>query len=497
GVFQFESGGMRRLLKELGRDGTITFEDITAAPALYRPGPMDSGMMDSYYRRKQGLESVEIDHEKMEDALKPTFGVIVYQEQVMQIARDLAGYSMAEADKLRKIMGKKEPIEMAKQRGKFVDGCVDTSAMDRDLAGYLFDKIEKFAGYGFNKSHSVEYTLISYQCMWLKTCYPVEFFAAALSLMKEEKLPGLLKEAERLGIEVDLPDINLSTDHFEIVTDTKIVMPFGRIKGLSTRAAKAIVEARAKGEFTSIEDFTDRVNKRLVNRSKIEILNKIGAFARLDPTQLPAKHADRIRDQVEYIPGLITATVPVHRDLATDKHSKARIGALCKHAREHVYEVAVKPCFGKDARFMAIFDGPTKGEEDAQFFAYGGNWDWVSDALSEQDLARNDGYWTGLIKRPKEGKQVSQSETAAWEGYLKKEIEILKPPLIVLLGSQVVRWFMPGFKGKASDQAGKVFYSEQYDANIVIGFNPGEIYHSPDKQADLNNVFAQVANILE
>jgi DNA polymerase-3 subunit alpha len=197
GVFQFESGGMRRLLKELGKDGVITFDDITAATALYRPGPMESGMMDSYWKRKQGLETVEYDHPLMEPILKPTFGVMVYQEQVMQVSRVIAGYSAPDADKLRKIMGKKLPEEMEGARQVRRRLRRDRRHATEDWAGELFDKIEGFAGYGFNKSHSVEYTLISYQAMWLKTYYPVEFFAAALSLMKEDKLPAILLGCRR------------------------------------------------------------------------------------------------------------------------------------------------------------------------------------------------------------------------------------------------------------------------------------------------------------
>src|SRR5690606_11061808 len=149
----------------------------SAATALYRPGPMESGMMESFYKRKQGVESTDYDHPLMQPVLEETYGVIVYQEQVMKISQVIAGYTGAQADKLRKIMGKKLPEEMAKERDNFVAGCVATIGCSEQWAGNLFDKIEGFAGYGFNKSHSVEYTLISYQAMWLKTYYPVEFYA--------------------------------------------------------------------------------------------------------------------------------------------------------------------------------------------------------------------------------------------------------------------------------------------------------------------------------
>jgi len=501
GIFQFESGGMRRLLKELGKDGTITFDDITAATALYRPGPMESGMMDSYWRRKQGIESVEYDHPLMEPILAPTFGVMVYQEQVMQVSRVIAGYSAPDADKLRKIMGKKLPEEMKKERSKFVEGCVKTIGCDEEWAGELFDKIEGFAGYGFNKSHSVEYTLISYQSMWLKTYYPVEFFAAALTLMDQDKLPAILKDAERFGVELMLPDVNLSTDRFEIVTDTKLAMPLSRIKGVGENTVKAILTAREDGPFKSKADFIARVEKRRCNIGHVTKLEKVGAFAAIEPGSLPAKHPDRIRDQRELIPGLITDIVPVHRDMERDKFAKAKLGALVSEYRASHAEdgTPVKPALGRDARFMVIFDCPSAPEERKGQMTMGDGFSWQAtcEALHEAGLSTKDAYWTALIKRPKEGKQVSPEEIKTYAPYLHREIEILKPPVIVMLGSATVRHFIPDFKGKASDAAGKVIYSEKLDANLIVGFSPGEVYHDPDKQIPLNEVFATAASLAE
>lgn len=502
GIFQFESGGMRRLLKELGKDGTITFDDITAATALYRPGPMDSGMMDSYYKRKQGLEAVEYDHPNMREPLAPTFGVMVYQEQVMKVAQVVAGYSLPEADKLRKIMGKKLPEEMKKERGKFVDGAVKTVGMDEDEAGELFDKIEKFAGYGFNKSHSVEYTLISYQSMWLKTYYPVEFYAAALTLMKEEKLQALLKDARASGIEIVLPDINLSTDQFEILTDTKLCIPFGRIKGLSANAAKVIVEARGSKPFESMEDCVNRVNRRIVNKAKIELLDKIGAFASVEPGQPVQLHPDRQRDQRELIPGLVDAAITIDRDFPTDRDTKKAILDVVNDYYEEMGPGGgkdgqpVRPMFGKKARFMVIMDAPSREEEEQGQMSWGRGFSAISDALFENELSRADGYWTALIKRPKTGKQVSPDEIALYQKYLARELEILKSPVIVLMGSTTVRHFIPDFKGKASDSAGQIVYSPKYDANFVIGFSPGEIFHDPEKQHAMNDVFASVDSLI-
>jgi len=503
GVFQFESGGMRRLLKELGSGGSITFDDITAATALYRPGPMESGMMDSFYLRKQGNERIDYDHPLMEPVLRETFGVIVYQEQVMKISQVIAGYSGAAADKLRKIMGKKLPEEMKKERQKFVDGCVATIGCTEAWAGTLFDKIEGFAGYGFNKSHSVEYTLISYQAMWLKTNFAVEFFAAALSLLDEDQLPGLIRDAKGLGIDLNVPDINISTDRFEIATDVRLVMPFQRIKGISDKATTAILAARAAGEFKDKADFLARVEKRVCNVRVQGALDKVGAFVRIDPGSPPADDPSRIKDQIELLPGLIMANVPVLRDLDKDKDARDDIGLIAKEyvtmhgiGASNPDGTPVLPYFGKQADFMIVSDCPNSDEDGNGKMGLGLMNEAVKLGMAEASLDMANVYWTSLIKVPKKGKQVALDEVERYAPYLKREIDRLKPPIIVLMGSQTVRTFLPDFKGKASDAAGKVVYAKDIDANLVIGFNPGEIYHAPEKQEAMNAVFASVADLL-
>ncbi|MGV1754793.1 DNA polymerase III subunit alpha [Agrobacterium sp. CG674] len=502
-IFQFESGGMRRLLKELGSDGLITFDDITAATALYRPGPMESGMMDSFYLRKQGHEAVEYDHPLMEDVLKETFGVIVYQEQVMKISQVIAGYSGAAADKLRKIMGKKLPEEMKKERQKFCDGCVATIEATEEWAGALFDKIEGFAGYGFNKSHSVEYTLVSYMAMYLKVNYGVEFYAAALTVLGEDKLPGIIRDAKSFGIDVGFPDINISTNRFEIATDVRLVMPLQAIRGLSDKATNAIMKAREAGPFESKADFIGRVERRVCNIKVQTALDLVGAFSRIEVGQLPANDPTRIKDQIELLPGLVAAHVPIDREMDTSKDAKEDIGVLVGEYRtDHgpgsgqVDGMPVKPSFGRNADFMLIQDAPNNEDDGQGFLGHSMSCISVIEAMSEVGLGRDNAYWTSLIKRPKRGKQVSPDEIATYAPYLEREIEILKPAIIVLLGSMSVRHFLPDLKGKASDSAGKVVYSKKYDANLIIGFSPGEIYHDPDKQVNMNEVFGSVADLL-
>ncbi|CAO3459967.1 DNA polymerase III alpha subunit (EC 2.7.7.7) [Azospirillum argentinense] len=517
GVFQFESGGMRRLLKDLGRDGDLTFEDAVAATALYRPGPMDSGMLDSYVRRKQGEEAVEYDHPLMAEALSTTYGVMVYQEQVMRISQLLAGFSGAEADKLRKAMGKKDPKLMAEYREKFVAGCAAQATLEEAAAGALFDKIAAFAGYGFNRSHSVEYTLISYQCMWLKVHYPVEFITACLSLMKEERLPALVADADKMGLTIRQPDINLSTDQFEILNDTTLLIPFNRIKGVSTNTAAAILKARSEavtveetsgrgrakvttrkvhppGPFTDMDDFLARVEKRRCNAGVRAVMERVGVFASIVPGSPPAGHPDRVRDQKELIPGLVMQAVCIGRAMPVDAHAKGLLGALV-NGYLAVKPGRVKPVVGRAAKFVVVTDAPSGGEERVGSFAHSQSFEAVAAALAEADLGRADAYWTGLIKEVKKG-DITPAQLKEFAPVLDAELEILKPPVIVLLGSAVARHFIPDLKGNVFEHCGKVVYDKGRDCNLVVGFAPGQIFFDPSKQEQLNALFCQVAEML-
>lgn len=375
---------------------------------------------------------------------------------------------------------------------KIEDGMSDQTAKK------LWDHIVGFAGYGFNKSHSVEYALISYQCMWLKTKYPVEFFAAALTLMDEDKLPALIKEAGDAGITVDTPDINHSTTRFEIVTDTRLAIPFQRIKGISEKTAEAIMEARATGKFTSKDDFIKRVERRRCNVRHQDALDRIGAFAHIEPGQAAPNDPTRIRDQIELIPGLITSKVQVNRDMHRDSATREAIVNLISEYRcaQNSDGMPVRPAFGRTARFMIIADAPNNDEDNSGMMGLSRGSAAVETALTLNGLTVKDAYWTALVKRAKKGKMLTPEEINTYKDYLLREIEILKPPVIVLLGSTVTRHFLPDFSGKASDAAGKIVYSPQFDANLVIAFSPGEIWHDAEKQNNMNAVFAAVADLI-
>jgi DNA polymerase-3 subunit alpha len=276
-VFQLESHGMRDLIKRLQPD---CFEDIVALVALFRPGPLQSGMVDDFINRKHGRSRVIYPHPDLEPVLRPTYGVIVYQEQVMQIAQVLAGYTLGAADILRRAMGKKKPEEMAKQREIFTEGAV-ARGVKEETATSIFDLMEKFAGYGFNKSHSAAYALIAYQTAWLKTHYPAEFMAAVLSsdMDRTDKIILFLDECKILKIKVTPADINQSDYYFKVVEKNHLMYGMGAIKGMGEGAIENIMEARKKdGPFKDIFDFCQRVDMRKVNRRALEALIKSGAF---------------------------------------------------------------------------------------------------------------------------------------------------------------------------------------------------------------------------
>jgi hypothetical protein len=284
GVFQLESSGFRELLKKLRPD---CFEDIVAAGALYRPGPLEGGMVDDFIERKHGRKKVEYDHPTLEPILKDTYGVIVYQEQVMQISSALAGYSLGKADLLRRAMGKKKAEVMAKEKAGFLDGA-KAKKVDGKIAERVFDLMEKFAGYGFNRSHSAAYGLLTYQTAYLKRYFPVEFFAALLTCDKDDTdaVVKFIAEAKANGIAVLRPDMNESDTDFSVVAmgengSAKKVIRFGlgAVKGVGEGAVEIMKAAREQGgPFLTLFDFCKRVDGRKVNRKVVEALVKAGAF---------------------------------------------------------------------------------------------------------------------------------------------------------------------------------------------------------------------------
>lgn len=276
GVFQFESSGMRDYLRKLKPE---KLEDMIAMNALYRPGPLGSAMIDEFIQRKHGKRKVGYPHPLLEPILKETYGVIVYQEQVMRIASDMAGFSLGKADILRRAMGKKQAEMMTEQREEFIKGAL-SKGVKKEVADAVFDLMAHFAGYGFNKSHSTGYALVAYQTAYLKSHYPVEFMAASLSseMGDSDRVVILLNECKRMGIEVLPPDVNRSFDRFWVEGE-RIFFGLGAVKNVGHKAVNSIVKARERGgEFKDLFDFCERVDLRLVNRRMIQSLIQAGAM---------------------------------------------------------------------------------------------------------------------------------------------------------------------------------------------------------------------------
>ncbi|MBX2857224.1 MAG: DNA polymerase III subunit alpha, partial [Cellvibrionaceae bacterium] len=285
-VFQLESRGMKDLIKRLQPD---TLEEMIALVALFRPGPLQSGMVDDFINRKHGRAQVaypdaKYQHEWLQPILEPTYGVIVYQEQVMQIAQELAGYTLGGADLLRRAMGKKKPEEMAKQRSIFQDGAKN-KGVDPELAMKIFDLVEKFAGYGFNKSHSAAYALVSYQTAWLKTHYPAHFMAATMSsdMDKTDKVVIFVEECRNMGLKLLPPDVNRGEFQFTVDDDNNVIYGLGAIKGLGEGPVESILEARRDGPFKNLFDFCSRVDPRKMNKRALEALVRSGAMDNIGP----------------------------------------------------------------------------------------------------------------------------------------------------------------------------------------------------------------------
>lgn len=279
GIFQFESAGMKRYLRELKPQ---VFEDIIAMGALYRPGPLSAGLTDSFIRRKNGEEAVSYDHPSMKPALESTYGVLVYQEQFMQISRDVCGFSGGEADTLRKAIGKKKRDVMQKMEARFIDGAVE-NGLDRQLITKFWNQLLGFADYCFNKSHSACYGLISYQTAYLKAHYPSAFMAALMTSDYDDtdRLAIEITECKHMKIDVLPPDVNESFVEFAVVPETnQIRFGMAAIKNVGTGAVEEILRAREDGAFTTLQDFMSRINPRIVNRKALESLIKAGALDR-------------------------------------------------------------------------------------------------------------------------------------------------------------------------------------------------------------------------
>jgi DNA polymerase-3 subunit alpha len=445
------------------------------------------------------------EHPSMENALKDTSSVLIYQEQAMQLARDMAGFTMAEADHLRKAMGKKDKDKMALMRDKWVAGCKANGIEERIATG-VFDKVEAFAGYGFNKSHACAYSLISYLTMWVRVRYPAEYFAACMSIVDEDKRPGLVLDARKYGIEVLPPDVNLSLNKFTIKDDRHILAPFSAVKGISDNIGERIIEFRARegGKFADAEHFKKVAAEKgsKINSRAVANLEKVGALADLTPGAPGPRDLSRRKDQLDLLPGLIIDAVKADRttDLS-ENFLKTKIIHIVQEYKSctacDLQSQAHPNVRAKNTvKFMVVTDCPSWQEEKSGKLLTGDAATYLTETIKAVGLNPNEGYYTTLVKAKKSDKFLSNAQINGCCDFLKREIELIKPAVIVALGTAAIKYLLPGVKGSSGELAGKVNYDPTLDASIVCGINPQQIGFDPSKIEVLKEIFEKVADIL-
>lgn len=395
--------------------------------------------------------------------------------------------------------------------------------MNASRAETLWSAIEGFAAYSFNKSHSAEYSLISWVTMWLKVHYPAEFFAAALTVIEnEEQLPGLVNDAQSRKLRVLPPSLAKSSQRVEIEGEDTLYAPFQAIKGVSSKVAEAIVKLRdfedaglgvRKGVFTLgasglILDLEPAVQKPVLGRTLVnarhrESLARVGALHSIDGQGQPPMHPSRLKDRLELMPGFTVEMVKPERGLNAEVLAKIEITRLIeefKGCEGCSLKGAMHPLprMGDKPKFMLVFDSPNWKEERAGRMLEGDASDVVKAALKGVGLKTSDGYYTSLVKstKPQGQKALTNEQINGCSTWLAREIEILKPPVIIAMGSNAVRYFSPGVKGTPSDLAGKVIFDAKLDASIIFGINPGSLFHDPSKIKHVEEVFARLGDLL-
>lgn len=375
--------------------------------------------------------------------------------------------------------------------------------MSEAAANQLWKDIEGFAAYGFNASHSFSYTLLSYVCMYLKVYYPAEYFAGVLTVEKVEKRPAILEDMKRHGISLVMPNINHSTDVFTPIDDKTIACPFISVKGISSVATRAILEARKEGPFTSIEDLRKRVSARSCNISVIDKLDRVGAFADIE-NQPPANDQSRLKDQVELMEGLIDDHVRVNREIDFgDDETATALAKFVATYRQNKFDGDKSlscPCpfIGTFPKMAVVVDSPSRDEESADVMGSGIAAESISQALQAAGADLTDIYYTSFFKtvKPKSG-GYSNAYHAEASKLMQEEMSIIKPPLIVAMGQESAKFFVPNMPGKFAENEGRVFYDATNDWNVLIGMNPNRVVYDDSKQANIDSIIAKAVSITE
>lgn len=377
--------------------------------------------------------------------------------------------------------------------------------MDRTAAEEFWRDVEGFAAYSFNKSHSVAYSLISYQTMFLKVHFPAEFWAGVLSMVKEDRRDAALADMGRMGIKLLPPDVNQSGVHFTVMDESKVLAPFAALKGISERSAAAIVEARdAQGKFTSIKDFIEKVPGRACHSGQRGTLDKVGAFARVELGQLAADHPDRRRDQRELMAGLVAENVVVDRPMELTNTSLEQLNTVIQNWKVCTRCELAGLCHPKPwlrsagVRAMVVLDGPNYREEARDEIGHGGHADALAASLEKAGLSIDEVYITTLIKSPKPEKTKAWSTTTQSEcpHWLEEEIKALRPPVIIIAGSMTFKHFVKGVKGGLNEHAGRVIYDKDRDCNLLVAINPNAIHFEAAKAEVLDDALAKLPDIL-
>ncbi|EFH8872736.1 DNA polymerase III subunit alpha [Escherichia coli] len=551
GVFQLESGPMRKLLKDLGGGiEPMSFKTVVATTALFRPGPIQSGMLDDYVSVAKGFMAPHSIHPRLEEVTRETNGVLLYQEQIMQSSRVLAGFSMAEADALRSAIGKKNMDKMKAIGSDFVEraqagwvtlslkngGTVEVhkhakldcsdgkrrsyseaisdgidyveivseqEGLSKEKAQEIWDAFEKFGGYAFNKSHSVAYSLISYQSMWLKTHYPAEFFAAALTILGEDKHQGLVKDALTYGIRVLPPDVNVSSNRIEIRTledgSQVLYAPFSAVKGCSENGCQAIMRAREKvgGKFESLAQFEEAVEKRACNSRVRESLQKVGAFASIESGSLPATDPERLRDQAELMGNLVIDAVKASRPFEMNPKRSAEVNVLMTRmaAEMGLGDDLIRPSIGIKPKIMVILDNANGNDGRTGYFMENGYDDFKAKLLTAGDLRMGDLYVTGVCKKVKDKeKDYTKDEIGQFTDFMREEINLVRPTYVLTCGSRATSLF--NNKSKPSDLVGRKEYLPELDATVFYGFTPNILYFRPEEGERLEAILTDIAETI-
>lgn len=374
--------------------------------------------------------------------------------------------------------------------------------MESEEANKLWDQIVGFAAYSFNASHSVEYTLISYICMYLKEKFPAEYYCGLLSVVEASKRSPILTEMTERGIKIMTPDINHSEDVFVPFGESAIICPFSAIKGVSETASKAIMLAREAGPFESKEDFVSRVEKRKCNSRVVGFLDDVGAFAEIEG-QVPADDQSRRKDQVRLLEGLISEAVIITRNTDLSEQQGLALVQTIKDMREHVFESigakqsCPKPMIKDMPKMVIVLDAPSRNEEANDEMGHGAAAGFINLAMTRAGMPFKKAYVTSLYKvvKPKAG--YSNEFKSEVSGFLDRELDVIRPKLIVAMGQDAAKYLIPNIPGKVADSEGRVFYDAERDCNILVGMNPNRVIYDESKQVIVDEIMAKAVAMVE